>query len=143
MIAAQTLGDGYSIIIPEKTMIHAADYLERLRLSKAQPGGYLRDRLECVNVQALTELELLGHLIDTKPPQIFAEMDVSGDGSDWTLTELDLLGDISIAVPVTVFDDGNHHSPTPHVPPFSGMLIFTPGALLRNGRGNTPLTGMR
>lgn len=52
--------------------------------------------------------------------------------------ELSLLGDISIAVPVTIFDDGNHLAPTPRVPPFSGMLIFTPGALLRNGRGNTP-----
>ncbi len=142
LIAAQTSGDasapGYSIIIPEETMIHAADYLERLRLSKAQPGGYLCDRLQGADVRALTELDLLSKLIDNKPPQIFAENAVSGDGSDWILTELGLLGDISIAVPVTVFDDGNHHFPTLHVPPFSGMLIFTPGALLRNGRGNTP-----
>lgn len=129
---------GYSIIIPEETVTRAADYLERLRVGWTQPGAYLRDRLQGVDVRALTELDLLGMLIDTKPPQIFAEMAVSGDGSDWSLTELGLLGDLSIAVPVTVFDDGNHHSPTPHRPPFSAMLIFIPGALLQNGQGNTP-----
>jgi hypothetical protein len=86
----------------------------------------------------MTELELLGKLMDTKRPQIFAEKAVAGDGTDWSLTELGLLGDVSIAVPVTVFDDGNHHAPTPHVPPFSGTLIFTPGALLRNGQKRTP-----
>lgn len=138
----QTSGDaaapGYSIIIPEETVARAADYLESLRAGRAQPGARLRDRLQDSNIPALTELELLGKLIDTKPPQIFAEMAVSGDGSDWSLTELGLLGDISIAVPVTVFDDGNHGSPTPHASPFSGTLIFTPGALLRNGQGNTP-----
>jgi hypothetical protein len=83
----------------------------------------------------MTAEDLLGKLFDTKQPQIFAEMAVAGDGSDWSLTELGLLGDVSIAVPVTIFDDGNHHAPTLHDPPFSGMLIFTPGALLRNGRG--------
>ncbi len=138
----ETSGDvappGYSIIIPEETVARAADYLESLRAGRTQPGSRLRDRLKGSDVQALTELDLLGKLIDTKPPQIFAEMAVSGDGSDWCLTELGLLGDISIAVPVTVFDDGNHRSPTPHAPPFSGTLIFTPGALLRNGRGKTP-----
>lgn len=127
----------YSIIIPEETAARAADYLERLRVSRTQPGAYLRDRLQGADLHALTELDLLGTLIDTKPPQMFAETAVSGDGSDWSLVELGLLGDISIAVPVTVFDDGNHRSPTPHVPPFSGTLAFTPGALLRNGRGNT------
>ena len=44
----------------------------------------------------------------------------------------------SIAVPVTIFDDGSHAAPTPHVPPCPGTLVFTPGALLRNGRGQTP-----
>lgn len=141
-MTTRTPGDAtapkYSIIIPEETLARAADYLERLRASRAQPGACLCARLQGSDLQALTELDLLGKLIDTKPPQIFTEMAVSGDGSDWSLTELGLLGDVSIAVPVTVFDDGNHRSPTPHVPPFSGMLIFTPGALLRNGSGNTP-----
>ena len=119
-------------------MARAADYLEALRVGRTQPGALLRDRLQGADVRAMTERELLGRLFDTKQPQVFAEMAVAGNGSDWSLTELGLLGDVSIAVPVTVFDDGNHSTPTPHAPAFSGMLIFTPGALLRNGRGHTP-----
>lgn len=39
-----------------------------------------------------------------------------------------LQGDVSVAVPVTVFDDGKHGSPTPHTTPFPGVLIFTAGS---------------
>lgn len=129
---------GYSIIIPEDTVARAVDYLQALRVGRAQPGARLHERLPGANLRAMTEQDLLGELLDTKLPQIFAESAVAGDGSDWRPTELGLLGDVSIAVPVTIFDDGNHSAPTPHIPPLSGMLIFTPGALLRNGRGHTP-----
>ena len=129
---------GYSIIIPEDTVARAADYLEALRVGRTQPGALLRDRLQGADLRAMTEQDLLGKLFDTKQPQIFAEMAVAGNGSDWSLTELGLLGDVSIAAPVTIFDDGNHSAPTPHAPPLSGTLIFTPGALLRNGRGHAP-----
>jgi hypothetical protein len=128
----------YSILIPEDTVARAADYLQALRVGRTQPGSRLHERLLRADCRALTEQGLLGHLLDTKSPQIFAESAVAGDGSDWSSTELSLLGDVSIAVPVTIFDDCNHSAPTPHVPPFSGMVIFTPGALLRNGRGHTP-----
>ena len=128
----------YSIIVPEETLARAADYLVKLQAGWTHPGARLHDHLHGADVRALTTLDLIGLLVDTKPPQIFAETAVIGDGSDWSQTELGVLGDISIAVPVTVFDDGNHRAPTPHEPPFSAVLIFTPGALLRNGRGNTP-----
>lgn len=128
----------YAIIIPEETVARAAGYLEDLRFGRTAPGAYLRERLQDADIRAFTELDLLGNLIDTKPPKIFAEIALSGDGSDWSLTELGLLGDVSIAVPVTIFDDGNHRAPMLHAHPFLGMLVFTPGALLRNGRGNTP-----
>jgi hypothetical protein len=133
-----TVRPSYSIIVPEDTVARAGDYLQALRVGRAQAGALLHDRLQAADLRAMTELELLGKLFDTKRPQIFAEMTVAGDGSDWSLTELGLLGDVSMAVPVTIFDDGNHKTPTPHAPPFSGMLIFTPGALLRNGRRHTP-----
>jgi hypothetical protein len=128
----------YSILIPEETNARAASYLQALRVGDAEAGSRLRNRLKFANMQALTELDFLGELLDTKRPQIFAESAVVGDGSDWNLTELGLLGDISIAVPVTVFDNGKHSAPTPHEPPIPGTLIFTPGALLRNGSGHTP-----
>jgi hypothetical protein len=129
---------GYSILIPEETLARASDYLDCLRAGKAQAGARLHSRLEGADLQAMTELEFLGELLDTKQPQVFAESAVAGDSSDWNLTELGLLGDVSIAVPVTVFDDGDHYAPTPHATAFPGTLVFTPGALLRNGRGHTP-----
>ena len=128
----------YSILIPEESLFRAIEYLRALRVGRAELGALLRDRLRGADLRAMTVQDLLGKLFDTKQPQIFAETAVVGDGSDWNLTELGLLGDISIAVPVTIFDDGNHSAPTPHATALSGVLVFTPGALLRNGRGHTP-----
>jgi hypothetical protein len=129
---------GYSILIPEETASRSSGYLQSLRAGKSQAGARLHNLLQSANLQAMTARELLGRLLDTKLLQIFAESNVAGDGSDWNLIELGLLGDVSIAVPVTVFDDGNHYAPTPHATPFAGTLVFTPGALLRNGRGHIP-----
>ena len=61
-----------------------------------------------------------------------------GDGRDWNQKELSILGDISIAVPVTIYDNGRHSNPDVHDPPFQGTLLFVPGALLANGRGADP-----
>jgi hypothetical protein len=79
--------------------------------------------------------QLLTLLLRSKHPCIFAESEVAGDGSDWTQEELSILGDLSIALDVTVFDDGAHRNPVPHGTPFPATLVFTPGALLRNDRG--------
>ena len=133
-----TVASGHSIIVPEDTIVRAANYLEALQGGRSQPGVLLGDRLQGLDLDKMTEQDLLASLFDTKRPQIFAEMAVAGDGSDWSLTELGLLGDISVAVPVTIFDDGNHRTPTQHIPAFPGMLVFTPGALLRNGQGQPP-----
>jgi hypothetical protein len=135
---ATTTAPSYSIIIPEDTLARTTDYLQALRAGRAQAGVHLRDRLRDADLQTMTEQNLLGKLFDTKQPQIYAETAVSGDGSDWNLSELGLLGDVSIAVPVTIFDDGNHSSPSLHEPALTGVLVFTPGALLSHGRGHTP-----
>ncbi len=128
----------YAIIVPQPTLARAQDCLAQMRSGHYEPGRLLADRLATEDLATLDGLDLLGALFDTKRPQIFAEMAVAGDGSDWTRVELGLLGDVSVAVPVTVFDDGNHHAPTAHPQPFEGTLLFTPGALLRNGRGLPP-----
>jgi putative transposase len=70
----------------------------------------------------------LEHLVATKQPQIFAESAVHGDGSDWTATELSILGDIGFAVPVSVYDNGRHHRPDVYEQPFPATLLFIPGA---------------
>jgi hypothetical protein len=128
----------HTLIIPEKTRIRLAEYLASLRVGRSLAGRRLKDSLAGLELATLTEAGLLDVLLNTKPPQIFAESAVAGDGSDWNLTELGILGDISIAVPVTIFDNGLHSNPVPHAVPFAGTLIFTPGALLRNGTGQTP-----
>ena len=37
---------GYAILIPEETVGRAGDYLEQLRVGRAQPGAFLHARLQ-------------------------------------------------------------------------------------------------
>ncbi len=127
----------YKTLLSENTYARAQAYLGRLQAGQ-QAGAYLQQKLVGLDLNSLTVEMLLEQLVRTKRPQIFAESAVAGDGSDWTLAELRLLGDIAIAAPVTFFDNGRHQNPDMHHPPFSGMLLFVPGALLRNGRSHTP-----
>jgi hypothetical protein len=129
---------GLTLLIPDETRARVAEYLASLRAGSMSPGKRLEKRLAESGSSDLTARWLLAALLDTKVPKIFAESEVSGDGSDWNLTELGILGDISIGVPVTVFDNGHHTAPVPHDEPFHGTLFFTPGALLRNDRGLEP-----
>ncbi len=49
-----------------------------------------------------------------------------------------ILGDISMEMEDDVFDNGLHQRPKIHSSPFKALLIYTPGALLRNGIGYVP-----
>ena len=127
----------YKTLLSQNSYHRAHTYLEQLQAG--QPAGsYLQQKLAGLDVTSLTTEMLLEKLVQTKRPQIFAESAVTGDGSDWNMTELGLLGDIVIAAPVTFFDNGRHQNPAVHKPPFSGMLLFVPGVLLRNGRSYPP-----
>jgi hypothetical protein len=127
----------YTVLLSRTTYQKASAYLARLRAG--QPAGnYLQAELQAKGLDTIHVDDLLELLLRTKRPQIFAESAVCGDGSDWTLEELSILGDTSIAVPVTVFDNGAHQDPQVHPTPFTATLLFTPGALLRNGMGATP-----
>lgn len=128
----------HTTLLPEETRTRLESLLASLRRGEVRMGERLASALTGADMAALTADGLLSALLNTKIPRIFAESAVAGDGSDWTLTELGILGDVSIAVPVTVFDDGNHHAPVPHAVPFKATLVFTPGALLRNGKGLAP-----
>lgn len=128
----------YTILVPGETLSGAEELLAELRQNPSQAGSYLQAILAGVPMESLAPLDLLGLLFDTRRPQIFAESEVVGDGSDWSLAELSLLGDVSVAMPVTIFDDGAHRHPAVHATPFRGMLVFTAGALLNNGHGHTP-----
>ena len=127
----------YTTLLSQHSYSRAKAYLTSLQAG--EPAGvFLQQKLASVELKTLTVERLLEMLVQTKRPQIFAESAVVGDGSDWNLTELGLLGDIAIAAPVTFFDNGRHQNPDVHNPPFSGMLLFVPGALLRNGRSHPP-----
>jgi len=128
----------HTLILPDATRTRLTEYLAALRQGREFPGKRLADAMAGRELATLTEPQFLDLLLNTKPPQIFAESAVAGDGSDWNLRELAILGDISIAVPVTIFDDAHHTAPVVHAQPFAGTLLFTPGALLCNGRGHPP-----
>lgn len=127
----------YTILLSRETWDKLITYQEHLR-SGGTAGTYLQRQIKDKDLSKLASETFLEALIRTKQPQIFAESTVSGDGSDWSLRELSILGDISIGLPVQVYDNGRHHSPEVHQDPLKANLIFTPGVLLRNDRGQTP-----
>jgi hypothetical protein len=128
----------YQTLINPQTYQKTIDYLDRLKAG-TKAGEYLDRRLKNVNLDRVTIPEFIELLMRTKRPQIFAESDVYGNGIDWHQDELAILGDLSIVTPVTVYDNGRHRQPDLHEVPFPATLIFTPGALLRNDNGITPV----
>ncbi len=96
---------GYRVIYGAELIASAEAYAEAIATRRASPGAYLSALLP-KSGSRVTAMELLQLLLDTKRPQIFAESAVAGDGTDWNATELQLLGDISIATDVCVRSRG-------------------------------------
>ncbi len=130
--------NSYKILLHGKAYKNIESYFKEVENGKILPGTYLRQQLKNHDITTLKLKEFIQLIVRTKKPQIFAESAVFGDGSDWNLTELSILGDISIAVPVKIYDNGKHFDPEVYTSDFKGFLIYTPGALLRNGRGCVP-----
>ncbi|MCY7366969.1 MAG: hypothetical protein LH474_02330 [Chamaesiphon sp.] len=128
----------YQVLINPETFGKVVSYLDQIKSGTA-PGRYLFDRIKQLDLNQITTTEFIELLVRTKRPQIFAEVEIYGNGIDWNQTELSILGDISIVTPVTVYDNGKHRHPDLHQTPFAAILIFTPGALLRNGNKITPV----
>lgn len=119
----------YKILFPEAGLAKAADYLATLQKDPTRAGKRLQATAAFKQAR-LDDFGLVEALLMTKEPQIFAESSVFGDGSDWTIPELSILGDVSVAVPVTIYDNGAHVGPIVYAEPFTGTLIYTCGALL-------------
>ena len=140
----------YNIILGQETFEKIDDYVSFIKdggqcgknlsriLSNESLDLLSQKRNSYPSLDNLDAINLLRTLLNTKYSQIFAESAVIGDGTDWTLTELGLLGDISIGMSVTIYDNGAHQNPLIHDNPFVGHLVYTPGALLRNDQGYTP-----
>ena len=133
----ESSGAAIHIIVPPETRERAEELRLRLLAGDTAPGARLARALGAAHSPEDTA-EFIRRLLSTKKPRVFAESEIAGDGTDWTMNELRLLGDLSVAVDTTVFDDGRHHSPGVHAAPFPGTLIFTPGALLRSNGSSQP-----
>ena len=132
------LTDQYKIIMHGESFQRAALYQKDLAAGKVTPGTYLNRKLGQTDISQLMTTDFIELIVRTKKPQIFAESAVFGDGTDWNQTELSLLGDMGICVPVQVFDNGLHNAPDVHESPFGATLLYVPGALLMNCQGRTP-----
>ena len=128
----------YTILLSSTIFQKLKTYQQALLKNSQSMGNYLYQALKQETLSNVSPNAFLEKLLNTKLPQIFAESHIKGNGSDWNLTELSILGDISIAVPVTIFDNGAHRHPLIHQQAFEGTLVFTAGALLRNDSGYTP-----
>lgn len=138
----ESLHPNYTLIMSRNVSEAIEAYAKALRAG-AECGGKLAEAVwrgdaGGADLKSLDGASLLSALLNSKSPQIFAESAVKGDGSDWTLQELGILGDISIGMTVTIYDNGAHQNPIIHETPFTGHLIYTPGALLRNDMGHVP-----
>lgn len=127
----------YQFVFHQKTIQKLNAYHHDLLLGKTEMGFYLYKELQGVQLTELSSRAFLEAILNTKKPKIFAESEVNGDGTDWNQEELSILGDLGAAVPVMIYDNGRHRNPLVHAKAFDGLLLFTPGALLR-GKGNQP-----
>jgi hypothetical protein len=128
----------YQILIHPETYQKSIEYLDRLKAGESA-GEYLKHQLKDRDISQISIDRFIELLVRTKQPCIFAESEIYGNCTDWNHAELSLLGDINIATPVTVYDNGRHVQPEIHRVPFTATLIFTPGALLRNGHNLVPV----
>lgn len=97
----------YQILLRRTSLSSLEAYQQELSGGK-KPGNFLANELAGRDIDNLSITQFLELLINTKRPRIYAESEVRGNGADWNFDELRLMGDISVAVPVTVFDNGLH-----------------------------------
>lgn len=128
----------YRVLASRLVIQKIGEYQDSLR-DDYYPGNNLSTQINENELENSSAESFLGMLMNTKLPQIYAESAVYGEGRDWNQKELSILGDISIAVPVMIYDNGRHSNPEVHDPPFRGTLVFVPGALVANGRGVEPV----
>lgn len=126
----------YSVILSESTLAMVNTYRNALSLKSAKPGAILERLLsnERINLEETSDEDFIQLLLWTKIPMIFVESEVSGDGTDWNQMELRILGDLSIAMKVLIYDNGIWSTRDTHfrqhIRPINGFLLFMPGPLL-------------
>lgn len=131
----------YDVILSQTTLLMIIAYKNALLSNTTKPGAHLNRILndERVNLEQTSNEAFIQLLLWTKQPMIFAESEVVGDGTDWNTEELRILGDLSIAMKVSIFDNGvwytNDGNYRKYDPPMNGTLLFMPGPLLYSTYG--------
>lgn len=140
---------GYTVQISSVTRGKLESYLATIKGDQSEMGANLKARLDKnqVDISGLDTQTLFHYLVNTKKHCIFAESAVlltkaggQENYTDWSPAEASILGDISINMPVSYFDNGVHSPRDPyfqiHGTPIKGNLCFVPGALLKNAATN-------
>ncbi|BCE00187.1 hypothetical protein [Marinicellulosiphila megalodicopiae] len=128
----------YKIIIGNEVLIKVQNYKNELCDKNIEPGDLLKEKIGNSNINDISVNVLLEKIIQTKKTQIYAESEIYGNGSDWNHSELSILGDVCISVPVTVFNNGEHIHPKNHSSEFDATLLYISGTLLRNDNDQIP-----
>ncbi|MDF1647041.1 MAG: hypothetical protein P1U61_08715 [Legionellaceae bacterium] len=122
------------ILIAQETLLKLEQYKQKLQTEGLKEvGAYFKAQLQSVGpIERLSTRDFLFLLLASKKPQIFAESAVTHTIADWSPIEASILGDITINMRVTMYNDGQHHRAyINHEPPLTGAaLAYVPGALL-------------
>jgi hypothetical protein len=147
---AETVEPKYSVHTSQENMDAVKKYQEDLIAGKAEMGAKLKAVVGDRDIKSLTTEQFLELIIQTKEPKFLAEGAYKGGGKDWNAREAWILGNINIAVPVTIFDDGQRPTQNNtvshiqvHDKPFQGTLLYTPGALLAKGEASEDTPDMK
>ncbi|XP_031623493.1 uncharacterized protein LOC116340895 isoform X1 [Contarinia nasturtii] len=126
----------YDIVLGQESLNNIVSYKNDLCTNKIAPGTNLMGVLNASQSQLnqMTTEEFVTLLLLTKKPMIFAGDANKDGGCDWNELELQILGDLGIAMNVEIYDNGvwspRNSSFCTHNPPLNGTLLFIPGALL-------------
>ena len=128
----------YELVLSEQTIANIKAYQNQLSVEPGSAGERLKTVADSTKALSMIDCNAFVRiLLKTKSPQIFAESDIVGDGTDWNQTELSILGDISVSTQVRVYDNGLHSNPSIHEKPLDAYLLFVAGALLQSS-GEVP-----
>lgn len=125
----------YTVIFPKASLPTLTNSVGDMFKVPDEFGAVIQ-RLTKTHKCPTSEHEASNFLMQAKRPQCFAEHEVTYD--EWDLVTLDSLAAHSIAVPVTVFDNGNHNNPVCHSTPHKAILLFVCGTLLASSVDDCP-----
>lgn len=128
----------YILLLSEESLQKIISYKNELYSNTTEPGAYLKREIQKNVNTRLDEMsteKFIQLLLFTKKPLIYAEIEIKGNGRDWNYKELQILGDLSVAMDVEIYDNGVWYTSDSnfrvHSNPLKGNLLFVPGPLLK------------